>query len=66
MAGELKEDQASQQVTYTFEVGPTVLIDLANHRLTVSAPGRHAPSSLLQEARKFRIGSSSPGQRLLK
>lgn len=65
--GDLKEDQANQQVTFTFEGGPTVRVDLANHRFVVTAPGgRHAPSDLLLEARKIRIGSSSPDQRLLK
>jgi len=65
--GELKEDQASQQVTFTFAGGPTVCVDLANHRLVVLAPaGRQAPSGLLKAARKIHIGSSSPEQRLLK
>lgn len=65
--GELKEDQANQRVSFTFAGGPTVRVDLANHRFVVTAPGgRHAPSDLLLQARKIHIGSSSPGQRLLK
>lgn len=65
--GQLKEDLANQQVTFTFAGGPTVCVDLANHRFVVLAPaGRQAPSGLLKAARKIHIGSSSPDQRLLK
>lgn len=65
--GQMKEDQANQQVTFSFAGGPTVCVDLANHRFVVLAPkGRQAPSGLLKAARKIHIGSSSPEQRLLK
>lgn len=65
--GQLKEDQARQQVKFTFAGGPTVCVDLARHRFVVLAPaGRQAPSGLLKAARKIHIGSSNPNQRLLK
>lgn len=65
--GDLKENQAKQQVTFTFDSGLTVRVDLANHRFVVTGTsGRHAPSVLLLQARKIRIGSSSADQRLLR
>ena len=64
--GDLKEDHANERVTFTFECGPTIIINFCQNRFVISRVGHNTLSDLLEDARKLRIGSSSPDQRLLK
>jgi len=64
--GELDDDFPGQTVTYTLEGGPKICIDLANRKFLISGAGRQAPTGLLQQARKIRIGGTAPNQRLLR